>query len=79
MNSSGSVSRGKLDAAGYRERRQLCWQVIHTILCGRKGAEKRRERQERAMELLELVDVPEIANKLPDQTSGGQQPRTVKQ
>jgi putative ABC transport system ATP-binding protein len=38
---------------------------------------KRSERRERAMELLELVDVPEIADKLPSQTSGGQQQRAA--
>ena len=37
------------------------------------GVGKRRERRGRAMELLDLVDVPEIADKLPSQTSGGQQ------
>jgi putative ABC transport system ATP-binding protein len=38
---------------------------------------KRSERRGRAMELLELVDVPEIADKLPSQTSGGQQQRAA--
>jgi putative ABC transport system ATP-binding protein len=38
---------------------------------------KRSERRERAMELLDLVDVPEIADKLPSQTSGGQQQRAA--
>ncbi len=38
---------------------------------------KRRERSARAMELLELVEVPEIAHKLPSQTSGGQQQRAA--
>jgi putative ABC transport system ATP-binding protein len=41
------------------------------------GVGKRRERRGRAMELLELVDVPEIADKLPSQTSGGQQQRAA--
>jgi putative ABC transport system ATP-binding protein len=36
-----------------------------------------RERRQRAMELLELVEVPEIAGKLPSQTSGGQQQRAA--
>ena len=35
------------------------------------GVWKRSERRERAMELLDLVDVPEIADKLPSQASGG--------
>lgn len=38
---------------------------------------KPSERRERAMELLELVQVPEIADKLPSQTSGGQQQRAA--
>jgi putative ABC transport system ATP-binding protein len=38
---------------------------------------KRGERRERAMELLKLVEVPEIADKLPSQTSGGQQQRAA--
>lgn len=38
---------------------------------------KRRERRKRAMGLLELVDVPEIADKLPSQASGGQQQRAA--
>jgi len=38
---------------------------------------KRSERRERAMELLDLVDVPEIADKLPSQASGGQQQRAA--
>jgi putative ABC transport system ATP-binding protein len=38
---------------------------------------KRHERRKRAMELLELVEVPEIADKLPSQTSGGQQQRAA--
>jgi len=38
---------------------------------------KRSERRERAMELLELVDVPEIADKLLSQASGGQQQRAA--
>jgi putative ABC transport system ATP-binding protein len=41
------------------------------------GVGKRGERRDRAMELLELVDVPEIADKLPSQTSGGQQQRAA--
>jgi len=41
------------------------------------GVGKRRERRERAMELLDLVGVPEIADKLPSQTSGGQQQRAA--
>jgi putative ABC transport system ATP-binding protein len=41
------------------------------------GVGKRRERRDRAMELLELVDIPEIADKLPSQTSGGQQQRAA--
>lgn len=32
-----------------------------------------RQRRKRAMELLEIVQVPEIAHKLPSQASGGQQ------
>jgi putative ABC transport system ATP-binding protein len=36
-----------------------------------------RERRERATQLLELVEVPEIADKLPSQTSGGQQQRAA--
>ncbi|MFN2271527.1 MAG: ABC transporter ATP-binding protein [Anaerolineae bacterium] len=36
-----------------------------------------RQRRERAMELLELVQVPEIAHKLPNQASGGQQQRAA--
>jgi ABC-type lipoprotein export system ATPase subunit len=35
------------------------------------------QRKERAMELLELVDVPDIANKYPSQVSGGQQQRAA--
>jgi putative ABC transport system ATP-binding protein len=38
---------------------------------------KRSQRHKRAMELLELVEVPEIADKLPSQTSGGQQQRAA--
>jgi putative ABC transport system ATP-binding protein len=38
---------------------------------------KRSVRRERAMELLDLVDVPEIADKLPSQASGGQQQRAA--
>jgi putative ABC transport system ATP-binding protein len=41
------------------------------------GVWKRSERRERAMELLELVDVPEIADKLPSEASGGQQQRAA--
>jgi putative ABC transport system ATP-binding protein len=41
------------------------------------GVGKSRERRDHAMELLELVDVPEIADKLPSQTSGGQQQRAA--
>ena len=41
------------------------------------GMWKPRQRRERAMELLELVQVPEIADKLPSQTSGGQQQRAA--
>ena len=41
------------------------------------GVWKRRERRDRAMELLELVGVPEIADKLPSQASGGQQQRAA--
>lgn len=36
-----------------------------------------RQRRERAMELLETVEVPEIAHKLPSQASGGQQQRAA--
>jgi putative ABC transport system ATP-binding protein len=36
-----------------------------------------RQRRERAMELLELVQVPEIAHNLPSQASGGQQQRAA--
>lgn len=35
------------------------------------------KRKERAMELLELVDLPDIANKYPSQISGGQQQRAA--
>jgi putative ABC transport system ATP-binding protein len=35
------------------------------------------QRKERAMELLELVDIPDIANKYPSQISGGQQQRAA--
>jgi len=35
------------------------------------------QRVERAMEMLELVDVPDIANKYPSQISGGQQQRAA--
>jgi putative ABC transport system ATP-binding protein len=53
--------------------------VIENILLpmelGRLGT--RRERHGRAMELLELVEVPEIADKFPSQTSGGQQQRAA--
>jgi putative ABC transport system ATP-binding protein len=35
------------------------------------------ERRERAMELLELVEVPDTANKYPSQISGGQQQRAA--
>jgi len=38
---------------------------------------KPRERRDRAMALLEMVEVPEIADKLPSQTSGGQQQRAA--
>ena len=38
---------------------------------------KPRERRDRAIELLELVQIPEIADKLPSQTSGGQQQRAA--
>jgi putative ABC transport system ATP-binding protein len=41
------------------------------------GVWKRRERRDRAIELLELVGVPEIADKLPSQASGGQQQRAA--
>ena len=41
------------------------------------GVGKRRERRERAMELLKMVEVPELADKLPSQTSGGQQQRVA--
>jgi putative ABC transport system ATP-binding protein len=41
------------------------------------GVWKRRERRDRAVELLELVGVPEIADKLPSQASGGQQQRAA--
>jgi putative ABC transport system ATP-binding protein len=34
-------------------------------------------RKERAMELLELVDLPDVANKYPSQISGGQQQRAA--
>jgi putative ABC transport system ATP-binding protein len=37
----------------------------------------KRERRERAMELLELVEVPDTANKYPSQISGGQQQRAA--
>jgi putative ABC transport system ATP-binding protein len=36
-----------------------------------------RQRGQRAMELLDLVQVPEIAHKLPSQASGGQQQRAA--
>jgi putative ABC transport system ATP-binding protein len=35
------------------------------------------QRRERAMELLELVEVPDVANKYPSQISGGQQQRAA--
>lgn len=35
------------------------------------------QRKERAMELLDLVDIPDIANKYPSQISGGQQQRAA--
>ncbi len=35
------------------------------------------ERKERAMELLEMVDLPDVANKYPSQISGGQQQRAA--
>ena len=35
------------------------------------------QRRERAMELLELVQIPDIANKYPSQISGGQQQRSA--
>jgi putative ABC transport system ATP-binding protein len=35
------------------------------------------ERKERAMELLELVDIPDVADKYPSQMSGGQQQRAA--
>jgi putative ABC transport system ATP-binding protein len=35
------------------------------------------QRSQRAMEMLELVDVPDIANKYPSQISGGQQQRAA--
>ena len=38
---------------------------------------KRNERRDRALALLELVGVPEIADQLPSQTSGGQQQRAA--
>jgi len=41
----------------------------------RVGAQ--RKRRERAMELLEMVEVPDLADKLPSQTSGGEQQRTA--
>jgi putative ABC transport system ATP-binding protein len=41
------------------------------------GVWKRRERRDRAMDLLDLVGVPEIADKLPSQASGGQQQRAA--
>ena len=34
-------------------------------------------RKERAMELLEMVDLPDVANKYPSQISGGQQQRAA--
>jgi putative ABC transport system ATP-binding protein len=41
------------------------------------GNGTRRQRRRRAMDLLELVEVPEIAQKYPSQTSGGQQQRAA--
>jgi ABC-type lipoprotein export system ATPase subunit len=41
------------------------------------GGTYRGERRERAMELLELVEVPDTANKYPSQISGGQQQRAA--
>ncbi len=35
------------------------------------------QRKERAMELLDLVDIPDVANKYPSQISGGQQQRAA--
>ncbi len=37
----------------------------------------RGRRKERAMELLEMVDLPDVANKYPSQISGGQQQRAA--
>jgi putative ABC transport system ATP-binding protein len=37
----------------------------------------KNQRQERAMELLEMVDLPDVANKYPSQISGGQQQRAA--
>ncbi len=37
----------------------------------------RGKRKERAMELLEMVDLPDVANKYPSQISGGQQQRAA--
>jgi len=37
----------------------------------------RGQRKERAMELLEMVDLPDVANKYPSQVSGGQQQRAA--
>jgi putative ABC transport system ATP-binding protein len=37
----------------------------------------RGQRKERAMELLELVDIPDVADKYPSQISGGQQQRAA--
>ncbi len=37
----------------------------------------RGRRRERAMELLEMVDLPDVANKYPSQISGGQQQRAA--
>jgi putative ABC transport system ATP-binding protein len=41
------------------------------------GGTYKGERRERAMELLELVEVPDVADKYPSQISGGQQQRAA--
>jgi putative ABC transport system ATP-binding protein len=48
--------------------------ILPMDLCGNYGA---RSSRERAMELLELVEIAEHANKLPAYISGGQQQRVA--
>jgi branched-chain amino acid transport system ATP-binding protein len=50
--------------------------VFDMIKAGTDGTFK-GERKERAMSLLEMVDLPDVANKYPSQISGGQQQRVA--